>query len=98
MVIDIEVVFADEQRQFILLLQVMEGCTVQVAIEQSGVLNEFPTLNLTRNKIGIFGKEVNLDTVLQAGDRVEIYRPLLIDPKQARRQRAHKQKQTYSVV
>lgn len=92
--INIEVAFAaDDKKQVVLPLEVQAGCTVQAAIEQSGILAQFPMLDLAVNKVGVFSKTVALDAVLQAGDRVEIYRPLLIDPKQARQLRAHKQKQ-----
>jgi putative ubiquitin-RnfH superfamily antitoxin RatB of RatAB toxin-antitoxin module len=94
--LNIEVVFADaagDQRQVNIPLQVEDGCTVRTAIEQSNILVQFPHINLmTTNKVGIFGKVVALDTILQMGDRIEIYRPLLIDPKQARQARARRQK------
>ena len=62
--------------------------TVRAAIEASGVLNDFPDIELTRNRVGIFSKLAQLDTPLRDGDRVEIYRPLQVDPKEARRRRA----------
>lgn len=69
-------------------LQVKQGCTVEEAIQYSGILQQYPEIDLTKNKIGIFSKLVALTTQVKEGDRVEIYQPLLIDPKQARRQRA----------
>lgn len=90
--INIEVAFADENQQAIISLQVKPDCTVDEAIQQSHILQQFPKIDLTINKVGIFGKQVTLDTTLQMGDRVEIYRALLIDPKQARLLRARKQK------
>jgi len=61
--------------------------TVQEAIEQSNILERFPEINLAVNKVGIFGKGVKLDSLPVAGDRIEIYRPLIVDPKEARRRR-----------
>lgn len=90
--INIEVAFADENQQTIISLKVKLDCTVNEAIQQSHILQQFPAIDLTINKVGIFGKQVALDAILQPGDRVEIYRPLLIDPKQARLLRARKQK------
>lgn len=84
----VEVAYAKSEEQVILLINVDEGCTVQKAIETSCILQRFPEIDLSQNKVGIFGKVVDLETVLREGDRVEIYRPLIIDPKQARRARA----------
>jgi putative ubiquitin-RnfH superfamily antitoxin RatB of RatAB toxin-antitoxin module len=86
--IEVEVVYAEQEKQVMLKLQVEEGCTVENAIHQSGILQKFPEINLDQNKVGVFSKQVSLDTILSPQDRVEIYRPLLIDPKQARKQRA----------
>lgn len=91
--IAIEIVYApSRERQLLLSLSVPENCTVRAAIEQSGILGKFPEIDLTCNKVGIFSKPITLDSLLRAGDRIEIYTPLLIDPKQARRQRAQRQK------
>ena len=84
----IEVAYALPNEQIILIVRVQEGCKVVDAIESSGVLERFPEIDLLKNKVGVFGKITSLDTALQVGDRVEIYRPLIIDPKQARRERA----------
>lgn len=73
------VVYADAQ--IWLNLEVPEGSTAQYAIESSGILARFPELNLKKNKIGIFGKITKLTTPLSEGDRVEIYRPIIVDPK-----------------
>lgn len=81
---DVEVAYAAPARQLILCLRVSRGCTVAQAVKHSGILAEFLEIDLTTAKIGIFGQAVKQDTCLHAGDRVEIYRPLLIDPKQAR--------------
>lgn len=86
--IDIEVVYALPHEQNLLRLQVPEGTTVTAAIEQSGLLEKYPEIDLAKNKLGIFGKLTKQDTELRDKDRVEIYRPLIADPKEIRRQRA----------
>lgn len=86
----VEVVYALPQIQILERLDVSAGCTVEQAIKLSGILDQFPEINLTKNKFGIFGKFAYLETRLQPYDRVEIYRPLIIDPKEARRIRARK--------
>lgn len=86
--INIEIAYANVNQQYIIPLQVSVGCTVGAAIRQSRISVQCPEIDLLQNKVGIFGKLVSLATILQSGDRIEIYRPLLIDPKQARRQRA----------
>lgn len=86
----VEVAYALPEKQVILSVTVDEDCTVQKAIEISGILEHFSGIDLFTHKVGIFGKTVGLDTPLQRGDRVEIYRPLLVDPKEARRRRAKK--------
>jgi uncharacterized protein len=63
---------------------------LQSAIERSGLLNDAPEINLASCRVGIFGKLKSLDTMLQEGDRIEIYRPLIADPKESRRKRAQK--------
>ncbi|UJP03698.1 MAG: RnfH family protein [Nitrosomonas sp.] len=86
----IEIAYALPQVQFLKKLDVSPGCTVEHAIQCSGVLDEFPEIDLTKNKLGIFGKLTQLQAVLEPHDRIEIYRPLIIDPKEARRLRAKK--------
>ncbi len=86
--IPVEVAYARPDKQRIIPLEVPEGTTVREAIEASGILEEFPEIDLSRNKVGIFGRLTKPDTVLREGDRVEIYRPLIADPKAVRRQRA----------
>ena len=71
-------------------LTVEENCTVAIAIQRSGILPRFPEIKLGRQKVGIFGRLVALDELVQAGDRIEIYRPLLRDPKQSRLARIKK--------
>lgn len=86
----VEVAYALRERQVLLALEVEEGTSAKQAIEHSGILRQFPQIDLARDGIGVFGKVVPLDTPLRDGDRVEIYRPLLADPKQARRERAQR--------
>ncbi|MCW9047242.1 MAG: RnfH family protein [Gammaproteobacteria bacterium] len=83
----VEVAFAREDRQQILELMVNQGTTVEQAIEQSGILTLFPEIDLNVNKVGIFGKLGKKTAELKEGDRVEIYRPLIADPKEVRRKR-----------
>ncbi len=84
----IEVAYAKPEQQTLLSLELPEGSTAEAAILASGILDHYPEIDLHQHKIGIFGKLCKLDQCLKAGDRVEIYRPLLIDPKEARRNRA----------
>ncbi len=86
--LDIEVVYAlpDEQRVF--ALQVSEQTTVEEAIEQSGVLQAYSDIELGQQAIGIFSKQTKLDATLRQHDRIEIYRPLLGEPREIRKQRA----------
>lgn len=86
--IRIEIAYAAATRQLLTPLQVSAGTTVQQAIELSGILTKFPEIDLAKNKVGIFGKVTTLSEELREGDRVEIYRPLLADPKKIRQQRA----------
>lgn len=86
--IHVEVAYALPDTQLILPVGVAPDTTAEQAIIASGILQKFPDIDLASNKIGIFGKLVKLDTVLREKDRVEIYRPLIADPKEVRRQRA----------
>ena len=86
----IEVVYALPEQQVLLTLDVKPGTTAEEAIQLSGILQQFNDIDLSENKIGIFGKAVKLDEVLRDKDRVEIYRPLIADPKESRRKRAEK--------
>lgn len=88
--IDVEVAYANPEHQVIVALSVPEGVTAEQAINASGLLNHFPEIDGADIKAGIFGSVCKLDQPLKQGDRVEIYRPLLHDPKEARRQRAAK--------
>jgi putative ubiquitin-RnfH superfamily antitoxin RatB of RatAB toxin-antitoxin module len=85
---NIEIAYALERKQTLLNLQVEEGITLKQAIEISGILDTYPQINLLKDKTGIFGKIAKLDTVLREKDRVEIYRALIADPKQVRKERA----------
>ena len=89
--INIEVVFAMPQRQELIALKVRVGSTLADAITQSGIAEKFEGFELDLAKVGIFGHKASPDQVLRDGDRVEIYRPLIADPKEVRRQRALKQ-------
>jgi len=84
----VEVVYVAAQDQRLIELSMTSGTTIAQAIEASGVLREFPEIDLTSNRVGVFGRLVRLDDRVQEGDRVEIYRPLQADPKEARRRRA----------
>ena len=86
----IEVAYAKPSEQVILTLDIADGSTIEAAIIASGILQRFPEIDLANNKVGIFGRLCKLDQLLRAGDRVEIYRPLLVDPKEMRRTRAAK--------
>ena len=88
--IDVEVAYAMPEQQMIVALKMPEGATVGQAINASGLLNCFPEIAWADIKVGIFGSVCKLDQPLRQADRVEIYRPLLHDPKEARRQRAAK--------
>lgn len=88
------VCYATAQQEFLRALAVEPGTTVGQAIEASGVLAAFPDINLVTQPVGIFAKKKSLDTVLRAHDRIEIYRPLVADPKDSRRKRAAKKDAT----
>lgn len=86
--ITVEVVFARPGEQALEQLQMPAGSTIEAAIRQSGFLERFPEIDLATNKIGIFGKASAPSVELRDGDRIEIYRPLIADPKEARKKRA----------
>jgi len=86
--IQVEVAYAKEDEQALLAVEGAKGMTLREAIERSGVLKRFPEIDLDVNKVGIFGKVSSLDQPLEMGDRVEIYRPLIADPKAQRKKRA----------
>lgn len=86
--IEVEVVYATPERQRLLVVRVAQGSTVDQAIHSSGILEQFPEIDLAVNKVGVFGRICPLSRVLEAGERVEIYRPLIADPKEVRRRLA----------
>lgn len=86
--IRIEVVYAKPGEQVLEQLQVPADRTVESVIRQSGILERFPEIDLKTNKVGVFGKAAALTAKLNDGDRIEIYRPLIADPKEARKKRA----------
>ncbi len=88
--LEIEVAYALAERQKIVRLSVTEGTTVRQGAMQSGLERDFPGLDLAGSPLGIFGKAVTKpdEQLLEPGDRIEVYRPLLADPKEVRKQRA----------
>lgn len=90
-----EVAYATPAKQMIIKVESnQEGLTVEQAIELSAIKKHFPEIDLAVNKVGVFSKPCTLTTVLSAGERVEIYRPLIADPKEVRRKRAEAGKET----
>lgn len=87
--ITVEVVYAEAPRRWLRQVTLAAGSTVADAIEASGLVREVPGLVVDPARLGVFSRKVTLDQVLGEGDRVEIYRPLTLDPKEARRRRAH---------
>lgn len=86
--IGIEVVYPLPDKQEVVRLQLAEGSTLQQAVEASGLLTKYPDIDLKKNKFGIWNKLAKTDATLRDQDRVEIYRPLIADPKEVRKQRA----------
>lgn len=86
--IEVEVAYARPERQLILRVRGLVGMTVAQAIERSGIAEQFPEIELASAKVGIFSKAATMNQILRADDRVEIYRPLIADPKEARKKRA----------
>ncbi len=89
----VEVAYATPARQVVIALEVDVATTVAAAIYQSGILQQFPEIDLTVNAVGVFGNHAHLEDQLQPGDRVEIYRVLRVAPKEARRRRARRRQQ-----
>ena len=83
--VPVELVYALPDRQVILALMAPADATIKDVIAQSGLLDQFPEIDLGKNKVGVFGKLGKLTDTLHAGDRVEIYRPLIADPKEVRK-------------
>ena len=90
--IHVEVAYAKPEQQVIIPMQVKPGTTLIEAVHESGILAQFPEIDIDSSKYGIFSKISKPDTVLREKDRVEIYRPLIADPKESRRKRAEKKK------
>ncbi|WP_434358964.1 RnfH family protein [Parasalinivibrio latis] len=88
----IEVVYALPKEQRVFRLTVAAGTTVQACIDQSGILEAYPAIDLKVNKVGVYSRLAKLDSEVRDGDRIEIYRPLVADPKEIRRRRAEKAK------
>lgn len=86
--ITVEVAYALPHQQLIMPVQVSNETTAEEAIKKSGIMGKFPEIDLEKNDIGIFGIRKTLDTKLRHLDRIEIYRPLIADPKEVRKQRA----------
>jgi putative ubiquitin-RnfH superfamily antitoxin RatB of RatAB toxin-antitoxin module len=90
--IHVEVVYALPNEQRVFALVVNKEMTVKEIIEKSGVLTVYPEVDLDKNKVGVFSRNVKLDATVRDKDRIEIYRPLLADPKEIRRKRAEQAK------
>jgi uncharacterized protein len=88
--ISVEVVYIDPPREFLCAVELAEGAVVADALAASGLAREFPLLDLATAPVGIFSRPATLRTALRAGDRVEVYRALKVDPKEVRRRRAAK--------
>ncbi len=89
--ITVELVYIKPGSQTSLMLDIEQGSSIKQAINISGLLQRFPEIDLSVNKVGVFSKVKPLDYVLTNGDRLEVYRPLLVDPKEARRRRDKEQ-------
>ncbi|MFK7794342.1 MAG: RnfH family protein [Gammaproteobacteria bacterium] len=85
---NIQVLYINQNIQSLVNTEVPEGVSVKQAIKKSGLLDKHPDISLDKNQVGVFGELASLETVLHEGDRVEIYRPLSMDPMEARRLRA----------
>lgn len=90
--IQVEVAYATPAAQKIIALRVAAGTSVQACIERSGITQHFPEIDLNEQKVGIWSKACKLDAEPRDGDRIEIYRPLIADPKAVRKRRAEKAK------
>lgn len=88
--INVEIAYAKPEKQMLISISVAENCTILEVILQSGMLQAFPEIDLDSANVGIFSTLCSLEKIVENGDRIEIYRPLQTDPKDARRQRALK--------
>jgi hypothetical protein len=93
----VEVCYALAGAQTLITIELPAGATLRRAIDASGILQRFPSIDLNTQKVGVFGKLKPLDTVLADHDRVEIYRPLLVDPKVSRQRRVEKTRKAGSI-
>ncbi|NHZ83201.1 RnfH family protein [Massilia sp. CCM 8695] len=91
--ITVQVCYATPASAYLRELTVEQGCTIEQAIRLSGVLADIPGIDLALQPVGLYGKKKPLETVLRQRDRIEIYRPLVADPKESRRKRAEKKAQ-----
>ncbi len=89
--IKVELVYINSE-QFVFNMEIPIGSNIYQAIIRSGVLEKCPEIDTLKNRVGVFNELASLETILHDGDRVEIYRPLQVDPKEARRRRAAKNK------
>ena len=92
--IKVEVAYATPDKQRIVAVEVESGATAADVLAKSGIEKIFPEIDLTAAKVGIYGKAIQKTQVMEAGDRIEIYRPLIADPKASRAARAEKAKAT----
>lgn len=90
--LEVHVAYATATEEILRTLTVAQGTTIAQAIELSGLMAEIAGMDLATRPVGLYGKKRPLDTVLREQDRIEIYRPLLADPKDARRKRAERNK------
>jgi hypothetical protein len=95
--LSIEVCYASPEGQTLIAVELPEGATLQQALDASGILQRYPRIDLSTQKVGVFGKLKPLDAVLADHDRVEIYRPLLVDPKLSRQRRVEKTRKAGSI-
>ncbi len=95
--LSIEVCYALAGEQTLIAVELPEGATLQQALDASGILQRYPQIDLGTQKVGVFGKLKPLDAVLADHDRVEIYRPLLVDPKLSRQRRVEKTRKAGSI-
>lgn len=91
--LQVYVCYATARDEFLRPMKVAPGTTIGAAIEMSGVLEAYPDINLSTQPVGIYARKKTLDTVLRERDRIEIYRPLVADPKDSRRRRAARKQQ-----
>ncbi|WP_289030958.1 RnfH family protein [uncultured Paraglaciecola sp.] len=91
--ITLEVAYGTPKKQALLEFEVAQGVTVEQAILSSGILSQFPEIELSTSKVGIWNRACKTSDVPKDGDRIEIYRPLIADPKEVRRRRAEKAKE-----